>query len=179
MVLGVLIETVDGVGDETAQGNQEGGWQGFVHIRSETAEMDVVAEGKTHIEASAHETSQQGDGKTLREVEVLHCRLLLFFWERSRLHATCHTDDGNTEKSDYHTENYAEGEWWEGVHLWEEDVEQYWTHDGAETCTGSQGDALTQSYSQIAHGKTESQSAYAPEHTKEHGHRYIEAITVE
>ena len=79
MILGVLIETVDGVGDETAQGNQEGGWQSFVHIWCECTEMDVGTEGKANVETSAHETSQQGDGKTLREVEVLYCRLLLFF----------------------------------------------------------------------------------------------------
>ena len=110
MILGVLIETVDGVGDETTHGYEEGGRQGLEHIRSEGAEVDILSEGKTYIEASAHKTSQQGDSETFREVEVLHCRLLLFFRERGSLHASSHTDDGDTDKSDYHTENYAEGE---------------------------------------------------------------------
>ena len=83
---------------------------GREHIRSEGAEVDILSEGKTYIEASAHKTSQQGDSETFREVEVLHCRLLLFFRERGSLHASSHTDDGDTDKSDYHTENYAEGE---------------------------------------------------------------------
>ncbi len=59
--------------------------------------------------------------------------------------------------------------------LREEDVEQHRTHDGTETCAGSQGDALTQCHAQVAHGETEGQSAYAPEYTEEHGHRHIEA----
>ena len=79
MILGVLIETVDGIGNETTHGNEEGSRQGLEHIRGEGAEVDIIAEGETHIEASAHETSQQGDGKTLREVEILYrCLLLLF-----------------------------------------------------------------------------------------------------
>ena len=141
--------------------------------------MDIIAEGETHIEASAHETSQQGDGKTLREVEILYRSLLLLFRERCRLHAASYTDDGDTEQGDYHTEDDAEGERWKGIQLREEDIEQHRTHDGSETCAGSQGDALTQCHTQVAHGETEGQSAYAPEYTEEHAHSYVEAESVE
>ena len=78
MVLGILIETVDGIGYKTAQCHEESGRECLVHIGSETAEMNVAAEGKTYVEATAHETSKEGYGETLRKVEVLDCCLLFF-----------------------------------------------------------------------------------------------------
>ena len=81
MVLAVLIETVDGIGDETTESYEEGGRQCLVHIGCQCAEVDVGSEGKAYVEATAHEASQEGDGKSLRKVEVLDCCLLFFFGE--------------------------------------------------------------------------------------------------
>ena len=78
MVLGILIETVDGIGYKTAQCHEESGRECLVHIGSETAEMNVATEGKTYVEATAHETSKESYGETLRKVEVLDCSLLFF-----------------------------------------------------------------------------------------------------
>ena len=78
----VLIEAVDGVGNETAQRYKQCCRQSAIHRVGKFAEVDVLTKLKTNVEASAHETGEKGDGKSLGEIEVLNGCLLLLFRER-------------------------------------------------------------------------------------------------
>ena len=162
VVLAVLVEAVDGVGDETAKGYEEGGGEGLVHVGGQCAEVDVTSEGEAYVEASAHESGQQGDGQTLWEVEVLHRRLFLLLGKGGGFHRAGHADDGDAHECYHHAENHAEGERREGVHLREEYVEEHGTHDGAQSGASAEGDALAESHTQIAHGEAKGESAHTP-----------------
>ena len=175
-VLLVLIETVDGIGDKSAERDEEGGRQGAEHRVGQVAEVDALAELQSDVEAAAHEACEQGDGQSLGEVEVLHGSLLLLLGERRGLHRACCSDDGDADECDHHAEDDGEGERLQCVELREEDVEQHGAENRAETSTGAEGYRLSEGHAEVAHGESERQAAHTPQHAEEDGHPDVERL---
>ena len=73
----VLIEAIEHIGDESAEGDEQRGGERAEHRVGQFAEVNVLAKLQAHVEAAAHKACQQGNGQSLGEVEVLHRRLLL------------------------------------------------------------------------------------------------------
>lgn len=140
MVLLILIEAVDGIGDEAAEGHEEGGRKCLEDVGRKVAEVDAAAEFESDVETSAHESREQRDCDALGEIEVLDGGFLLLLAQRRCLHRAGDTYDGDADEGDDHAEDHREGELRQGIVLGEEDVEQDGTHDGAESGAGAEGD---------------------------------------
>ena len=176
MVALILEETVNGIGDETAQRDEHGGGEGAEHGVGEIAEMDIFTELETDIETATHETGEQGNGEATGEVEVLHGFALLLLGERLGLEKTGITDDADAQESDGHAKEHGKRERGEGIELGEEHIEQHGAEDGAQTGTGAEGNALAEGHTEVTHGEAEREAAHAPEDAEEDGHPDIERL---
>ena len=155
MVVLILPQAIDGVGHEATKCDKQCGGQRAVHGRRQFTEVDVLAELQSYVETTAHETGEQCDGDALREVEVLDGFALLLFRECCCLAFPGPSNDGNAEKSDGDTDEHRGSQLVEGVLFGEESVDEYRSHDGAQSGTGAQGDRLSEGYTEVAHRQTE------------------------
>ena len=161
LVLRILVETVDRVGDETSYGHEEGGGQSREDLPG-LGPAQRGAEVESDVEACAHEAAEQGDDHALAEVEVLDGLLLLLLGQRGGFHAAGDADDRDSDESHHDADPYGSGQ---SVSL----AREQRAEDRAETRAGAEGDALAESHSEIPHRKSEGQAPDAPEDTEDHG----------
>ena len=119
----------------------------------------MTARIESQSEACAHHAGKQRHKQTLGKGEVFNRRLLLIIAHICRAEASCVAYDGYSGYGDTHSAEQHESVAVQQVGTCEERGEEC-----SERRTRAESYALTQSYTEIAHGQTERQSAHTPQH---------------